>query len=510
MRQRTRTLGWSGAIVFGVLVAACSTPAAVSTPATPVPSATAPVPTAAPPGTAEAVAPNPTPIPPADRQAVLDFAAGHQNISSGWEEFHVGFDDWRQGLASCDPSSVKVALAGFSGEFVALTEAARGLPRDRLLRAIADRSVSATELEEEALRQLRDSWHPGDSTFFEGVDVSRASASALRTEVEDDLSDLQRRTSSESQGMVGEFSSAFSLIDSSWDEFDRSYDSFRTREPDLTTTEILDGLNQLVDEFRAIMVAVRKLPTSMVTRQVSSMLDRAADEEDLALRTLRSSFDRSDEPAVEAVSDGPGDEAPEEVPAGGPEGGGVTFSQRDPSLFGAFDARLIASNALRREALRALSDVSGDASAASRVTVAEFTVQYAALNRSWDAFHQDYDLWRVSEGGCDRAEVAATLGGFVLQFGELANGVRSLPGAVFLQPMGELFVEAAEREEEALRGLRSAWRPFEAAAFHALDQERVEARRLRRQVSSGLRELLARYDITAQEVERAALGRGGG
>ena len=139
MRQRTRTLGWSGAIVFGVLVAACSTPAAVSTPATPVPSATAPVPTAAPPGTAEAVAPNPTPIPPADRQAVLDFAAGHQNISSGWEEFHVGFDDWRQGLASCDPSSVKVALAGFSGEFVALTEAARELPRDRLLRLIADR-----------------------------------------------------------------------------------------------------------------------------------------------------------------------------------------------------------------------------------------------------------------------------------------------------------------------------------------------------------------------------------
>jgi hypothetical protein len=70
--------------------------------------------------------------------------------------------------------------------------------------------------------------------------------------------------------------------------------------------------------------------------------------------------------------------------------------------------------------------------------------------------------------------------------------------------MVELFVESADREEEALRGLRSGWHPFDGAVYHALDQERIEARRLRRQVATGLRDLLARYGITPQEVERAS------
>jgi hypothetical protein len=178
--------------------------------------------------------------------------------------------------------------------------------------------------------------------------------------------------------------------------------------------------------------------------------------------------------------------------------------QRDRSLFDAFDAQLIASNSLRRDVAHVLTDLTEDARGVSRDAVDDFTSQYAALALKWDAFHQGYDVWRVSEGGCDRAQVVATLRGFVLQFGEVANSVRSLPRAVFLQPMGELFVEAAEREEETLKALRSGWRPFDAAVYHALDQERIDARRLRRQATSGLRDLLARYDITAREVEQAS------
>jgi hypothetical protein len=264
----------------------------------------------------------------ADRQAVLDFAAGHRTASSDWDGFHASFDEWREGLAECDSSSVEVALAGFAGDFIAITEAALGLPRDRILREIADRSVSAAEDEEEALRQLRDNWHPGDPTFFEGVSVARASASALRKEVEDGLGDLLRRTSTASQVLVSEFSSAFRQIDSSWDRFDRSYDSFRTDEVQMTSLETVNGLNQLVDEFRAIVVAVRKLPTSKVTRQVVSTLARAADDEELALRILRGSFEKAEEepterptgPPPEGTVEEPQAEGAAEEPQAGSEG----------------------------------------------------------------------------------------------------------------------------------------------------------------------------------------------
>lgn len=501
MRLRTQTLAWLGAIALGGLVAACSDPAPERTLAVPTPSPTAVAPTAVPRGTADVGALESTPIPVADRQTVLEFAGGYLTISSDWDMFHTGFDVWREGLAACDASSVAVALGRFAGDFVALTEAARGLPRDRILREIADRSVSATEREEVALRQLRDNWHPGDTAFFEGVDVARASASSLRKDVEDGLLGLQQRTSLASDTLVNKFSNAFSQINFSWDEFDRSYDSFRTGEPALTGTERLSGLNELVDQFRAIVVAVRRLPTSIVTTHVASLLDRAVDHEDLALRMLSGSFGISGGQAGGAAPDPAAGTPVDEIQNGAQVGNGerATLVQRDPALF---DASLISSNALRREASRLLVGVADDASAGSRAAVADFTSQYADLNRAWDTFHQGYDLWRVSEGGCDRAEVVATLGGLFLEFGELADSVRFLPGAVFLQPMGELLVEAVEREERALRGLRSGWRPFDAAVYHSLDRERVEAQRLTRQVATGLRDLLARYDITPPEVER--------
>ena len=350
----------------------------------------------------------PTPIPVADKQTVLEFAAGHRAISSDWDAFHASFDVWRESLAACDASAVEVALARFAGDFVTLTEAARGLPRDRILRGIADLSVLATEREEEALRQLRDNWHPGEPAFFEGVDVARASASSVRKEVEDGLGDLERRTSSASESLVSKFSTAFSLIDLSWDEFDRSYDLFRSDERELTSAEIVSGLNQLVDEFRGIVVAVRKLPASEVTRALVSTLAQAADDEELALRKLRGSFEKLEEPAEEAAPEPQAESAPEgavEEPQAGSEAqesdkDETKFVQRDRSLFDAFDAQMIVTNSLRREVPQALTDALEDASAANRAAVADFTSQYAALTRSWDAFHQGYDLWRVNEGGC--------------------------------------------------------------------------------------------------------------
>jgi hypothetical protein len=57
-------------------------------------------------------------------------------------------------------------------------------------------------------------------------------------------------------------------------------------------------------------------------------------------------------------------------------------------------------------------------------------------------------------------------------------------------------MEAADREEEALRVLRNSWRPFAADVYRALDQERAKAARLRRQADVGVQELLERFELS--------------
>ena len=57
-------------------------------------------------------------------------------------------------------------------------------------------------------------------------------------------------------------------------------------------------------------------------------------------------------------------------------------------------------------------------------------------------------------------------------------------------------MEAVEREEQALRSLRNAWRPFDTGIYGELDSERSAAGKLRRQVAAGNQDLLARYEIS--------------
>ena len=66
-----------------------------------------------------------------------------------------------------------------------------------------------------------------------------------------------------------------------------------------------------------------------------------------------------------------------------------------------------------------------------------------------------------------------------------------------LGPLRELMVEAAELEEEGLRSLRNAWRPFDVDVYKAFDGRRNSSARLLRQVVVGLDALLARHDIPA-------------
>jgi hypothetical protein len=103
----------------------------------------------------------------------------------------------------------------------------------------------------------------------------------------------------------------------------------------------------------------------------------------------------------------------------------------------------------------------------------------------------------ATEGGCDRAEVTAAIGGFALRMGDIAASARQLPKARPLRSLGELTVEAAQREEEALRELRGVWSPFDASVYQGLDREITASGKMRRQVSLGILELLDRYGISA-------------
>ena len=502
--------------------------------------------------------PEPTPVPANVSQAASEFAASYASLSQDWEGVHRDLDTWRQGLTSCDASSVRVALRGFSGDFSAVSRAAAGLSRHPSVRGMSDQLIEAARQEEAALRRLRDTWRPGESgpapesvssSFgngdskgdpdkddaangtaspalqpgFEGVAQARANALALRQGVADQLSDLQVMTGADAEDQVAAFATAFGALGEQWDQFQADYDSFRAAQPGQTPEESLERLNSLVGQHREIVLAQRALPSGANTRYVSDVLAIAAQDEDSALRRLRGSFQQDGEggaggdsglgllsgpfglpPNGDKKEDGENgeggmEESPTPTPA--PEGNGppeveVSIQAGDPGLFDAFDEQLGLTNQARREAGLALAGAVSAASADSRAAVTSFTIGHGGLVRSWDGFHGDYDSWMATEGGCDRAEVTAAIGGFALRMGEIAASARQLPKAAPLRPLGELTVEAAQREEEALRELRGGWSPFDASVYQGLDREITASGKMRRQVSLGILELLDRYGIS--------------
>ena len=448
---------------------------------------------------------------PGDRTDIVDFAAAHGLLVTDWEEFHAALDSWREALTACEALSVEVALSGFAATMGGVVVRAGTLPRSVGVRGLADTLVAAGEGEAEALRQLRDRWSPGDPAAFGAVDLARSSAMALRREVRDDLSDLQATTSDKSRAQVAFLAIAVDDLSTDWDAFRRDYDLFRTDEPDLSSIQMVTRLSRLVDQFRGIVVAVRDLPANDVTAGVSAVLAQAVEGEDLALRNLRGTFQRSEavaagpaaEPAVGLGGEfdfGDGALGSGEVPAGPPAGpapsiGEASFVARDPTLFDAFDTQLASSNALRRQAYQLMAGVVEETSSETRNAVSKFAEQHVSLVRDWDRAHDEYDEWRRTEGGCDRSAAAQTLAGFTSDFAAITRSAREVPGGTLLGPLRELLVEAAELEEEGLRDLRNSWRPFDVQVHKLFEGRRNSAARLLRQVAVGLSSLLAEHDI---------------
>ena len=501
-----------GAAALLLIIAACRQ---AGPQAPPVESSPSPTPRAQPAG------PGPPPMAitetgprGAERDVGVAFASGYRVLDQQWEQLHADFEEWRAGLKRCDAGATDKALGQFASRLAQITEAASELPREPIVRELADKLIAGVEGEEEALRQLRDTW-ADDPEAFERVEFEQAAGSAVQREVGDGLSDLETRTMPSSQAEIGAFLAAFEKLDSTWDEFHESYDAFRALEPELRSSETARRLSLLVDEFRAVVTAVGDLPTTDVTRPVARALSQAADDEDLALRKLRGTFEIVEEDSGEEAQEDEEDLDEEGLTEG--SDGGSNSSESDgseqqsssaelvpryPALFGAFEAQLVESNGSRREAGHTLEDILRDVSEDSQAAISSFRQQHDSLVQGWDAFHKEYGEWRIGDGGCDRSQVTAALDGFVLRFGGLTSKVRQLPRATSLRPLGELVVEAAEREEGAYRHLRSEWRPFDSAPYEAFDQERREIGRLRRQVAIGVEDLITRYEISADELKK--------
>jgi len=389
----------------------------------------------------------------------------------------------------------------FSGSIAGTTETARSLSRHSSVRGLADQLILAAEQEEEALRLLRDTWKPDlgeeepepeatsngfdsdsddsdaseqdESSVFEGVAVARSAASAIQKRVADQLSDLQQQTTPAAKNKVDDFDAAVQSASSDWDRFHRNYDSFRTVQGGLTSEEAADRLGDLVNEFTDVVLAIRDLPSTPSTDRAALLLANAVEDEDLALRMLRGAIPN------------------------GEEGNGEAPATGEPTLFDFFDVEVVDANAARRQAGLELASALESVSSDSRNAIEAFVTQYTALNEEWAAFHGDYDGWRSTEGGCNRTKAVQALGGFAIRASELSGDVRDLPRATFLRPLGELMVEAAEREEGALKELRTSWRPFDPQVFQTLDRQRNTSGKLKRQVALGIQELLESYGIAS-------------
>ena len=125
-------------------------------------------------------------------------------------------------------------------------------------------------------------------------------------------------------------------------------------------------LSELVDEFRDLVVAVRELPASEVTRRVTQILAQAVEDEDLVLRKLRGTFEKTEVTPEKEIGrrQGPEENSSVELASEANEGQSeievlsaslnetstFEFVPRDPTLFDAFDAQLVRSNTLRRQA----------------------------------------------------------------------------------------------------------------------------------------------------------------
>ena len=424
-----------------------------------------------------------------DRAVVADFTEQSSALDGEWSDFREEFDDWRAGLIDCHPSSVEDALKEFAVEFKSVTEQARNLPRAPLTKDLADSLISAAAAEEAAFRELRDRWQPNAVSLFEAVEKRRAEAGSAQKSAEDVVIGMQRELEEEEERPEGEaveddLQLALESVIEDWDSLHEQYYDLLVHLSVLDVPDILTRLGVLGERLVEIAAVLRDLPAADDREGVVEALNEAAQAELSALRHLV---------GLLASVGGPADaESPPDDPRQS------TGTEPDiVSLFSEMNAQVKDVEDELNEARKLTPrDVEGDREQ-NLADLQEYLEHHLALVAEWDAFHDRYDQWRRTEGGCNRTEVARELAQFNVEAARLAQKVRDLPHLSHLLPIYDALVDAAEREEGAVRALANSWQPFSVDAFKAVDTERVTVDRLRRQAAIGLKELEDRFGTSS-------------
>ena len=239
---------------------------------------------------------------------------------------------------------------------------------------------------------------------------------------------------------------------------------------------VLNRLEQLIRQFGGVSRAISRLPVADAAEDSAGTLEETAEAELTSMTNIRSALAQAIEQAVAAAeqSDIPGDG--ESIQVAG-------------ALLAPMDAIITGVEITLKEISDTIDDALDQGAAEDLEEIQVFIGDYGRLIERWDAFHQRYNEWRRIEGGCDRSEVLQSLNEFNIRIGELVRRVRNLPQTGYLLPMYNLLVQAAEREEGAVRALRNSWQPFTVDAFIAVDRERDAANGLRREAKIALEEL---------------------
>ncbi len=475
----------------------------------------------------------PRPLTQNDRAAISEFETQLESIDAEWEKFYSEMDSWRAGLAACHPSAAQESLAGLVGAYAAVAERARDLPRTTTTKALADLVITAAEAEETAFRRLRDRWQAGNIALFEVVEQRRAESVLARNSVTDMSLELRNQfeegpTFEEVAGME-EFSDTFNGVADDWDDFHDAYAAFAKRESKLEEVDRAAGYEQLVTQLAGVMSVINALETTDANEDLVDSLQEAVEDEVAALQFLadfppdlteedeatssaptRSAATASAAPApapqatatpaaadptaqAATAPDGTAQAAPA-VPQQASEPGAAPSEAPATKLspLEEMAAAIDTTQALLEELEQSIEDIVNDKSAENLVDLDGFDTRFRQFTGKWGQFYEGYDEWRATDGGCDRVEVAENLTGFSQQAEDLARTVRDLPQSGFLVPVYSLTVEAAERESGAIRTLANSWTPFAVDVFKAVDEERVNAGRLRRQAGIALEELRSR------------------
>ncbi len=309
----------------------------------------------------------------------------------------------------------------------------------------------------------------------------QAPAPAVNAQSEKAEADLLTRSS------LLDFAKAHSGLERDWDAFRKSYMDWQQRSAQSDGT-VYKGLNDFLARFVTVKKEVNQLQAPAGANEVVDKLSQAADREDAALRDLRDNW---------AVG--------------------------DFEAFQKFDKERQEVNKLRRQAAAVLQDLSAAPAASNGKTppaseeatrpftqgrtrtvdpqaLQQFERAFQATGRTWNDFEVAFDTWRNRDNSPEREAGYAQLSTFVSNFRGIASQIsaQSAPGQ--LRPVAELMIQAAEKEEVALRSLRDNVRPYDARPYQSYEKEWAAIDRLRRQASASLTDLLYRQGISPSEV----------